>query len=112
MLVNENFHEINEQAQKRYSKKSSKALEIILIILNFLTFLALFIFTLFTKLSRVVLIVIPIIIILIMIFLNLIFSILLRCWRSKNLIKSDKKRCGIVLTEVGFTGFLCYWKIS
>lgn len=101
MLVNENFHEISEQAQKKYSKMSSKGLEIILIILNFLTFLVLFIFTLIANLSSLVLIFIPIIITLIMIFLNLIFSIALRCSQSKKII--DKKRSGICLTKVGFT---------
>ena len=102
MLVNENFHEISEQAQKKYSKMGSKGLEIILIILNFVTFLALFIFTLITNLYSVVLIFFPIIITLIMIFLNLIFSIVLRCSGSKNTIKSDKKRSGIALTKLGF----------
>ena len=101
MLVNENFHEISEQAQKKYSKMSSKGLENILIIINFATFLALFIFTLITNLSSLVLIFIPIIITLIMIFLNLIFSIILRCSQSKKIIKSDKKRSGICLTKVG-----------
>ena len=101
MSVNED--DIKEVAQKCYEKISSKAIEIFLIVLTSLL-LAMYIacFSIINMNAYggygalYFFILAPLVI-------NLAFSIVLRVWRSKGVIKKEKKKRG---TNIALTGFI------
>ena len=98
----ENTDDIKEIAQKCYEKISSKCIEITLIVLISIL-LAIYIIC-FSVINMEVyggygllyfFILTPLLI-------NFVFSIILRCWRSKNVIKTVRKKRGTHLTITGF----------
>lgn len=98
----EDTNDIKEIAEKCYEKISSKCIEITLIVLNSLL-LAIYIVC-FSVINMATyggygllyfFILAPL-------FINFVFSIVLRYWRSKNVIKTDRKKRGTHLTITGF----------
>ncbi len=98
----EDTDDIKEIAEKCYEKISSKCIEITLIVLNSVL-LAIYIVC-FSVINMATygsygllyfFVLTPL-------FINFIFSIVLRYWRSKNVIKTDRKKRGTHLTITGF----------
>lgn len=101
----EALQETSQNAKKCCEKVSSRGLEINLIVFNSIAFVIFLILAILLKKGDIVYIAfifILIIILLIIIAVNLLFSSLIRHWRRKNLIKIKKKKCGIILSVIGF----------
>ena len=101
--MSENEDNIKEVAKKCYEKISSKAIEIILIVLNSL--LLVIYIVCFCLINMEVFSGYGLLFFLILapLFINFIFSIVLRYWRSKDVIKNTRKKIG---TNIALTGLI------
>ena len=98
----EDTDDIKELAQKCYEKISSKCIEITLIILNSLLLAIYIVCFSVINMNAYGGYVLLYFFILAPLFINFVFSIVLRYWRRKNVIKTDRKKRGTRLTITGF----------
>ena len=97
----ENTDDIKEVAQTCYEKISSKCIEITLIVLNSLLLAIYIVCFSVINMNTFGGYILLYFFILAPLFINFVFSIVLRYWRSKNVIKTDRKKRGTHLTITG-----------